>query len=132
MVFFWNCGGSLSKAQITENVMNTLEESVGKTVTVEGYPASVGRHQGDYQEVITFFPTVGMGSPEGQMFYVIKEIGKLEEPPMKSGAQYQKVGKYRMTGEVTKRDSIEIEGLAIDLLGEQFVIDATHIALLPE
>lgn len=134
VVFLGNCGGekNLSKSQITKNVMDTLEKSLGGTVTVEGYPSSVGNSKGDYQEIVTFFPTVGAGSPENYKFYVIKEIGELEKPPRKPGEPYQRVGKYRITGTVTKRKLIEIDGLVFEALEESYVIEATSIELLSE
>ena len=111
--------------------MDTLEKSVGEITTVEGYP-SFTSSKGKYQEIIEFYPTVGIGSPENESFYVIVDIGELKEHPVEPGEKYQKVGKYRITGKVTKQREIVIEGLRYDTLEESFVIEVTNIDLLPK
>ena len=117
---FWNCGGesALSKSQITQNMLDTLEKSVGGTVTVEAYCGAF-TSKGDNQEIAAFYATVGIGSPEGTTFNLIADLDEIKT-----------THKYRITGIVSKEKVISIDGLTLNLGREEFVIEATDLELL--
>lgn len=117
---FWNCGGesALSKSQTTQNMLDTLEKSIGETVTVEAYCGAF-TSKGTDQEIVAFYATVGMGSPEGVTFHVIADLDEIKT-----------THKYRITGTVSKEKVISIDGLTLDVGKEEFVIEATDLELL--
>jgi hypothetical protein len=99
-------------------MLDTLEKSVGGTVTLEAYCANF-LSTGTDQEISPFYAAVGIGSPEDTTFYVIADLDEIKRG-----------NKYRITGTVTKERVIDIDGLELDLLEEVFVIEATNIELL--
>ena len=117
---FWNCGGesTLSKSQITQNMLDTLEESLDGTVTVEAYCGAF-TNKGTYQEIVAFHAAVGIGSPGENTFWVIADLDEIKT-----------THKYRITGTVSKEKEISIDGLTLDVGREEFVIEATDLELL--
>ncbi len=118
---FWNCGGesTLSKSQIRQNMLDTLEKSVDRVVTVEAY-AGAFQSKGTDEEITDFWAAIGFGTGDhSPTFSVVADIGEIKT-----------THKYRITGIVTKTDTIKIDGLSEGIGKGSFVIEATKIELL--